>query len=183
MSSIEESGFILPDSAQPSEPNPNACPGCGSMHPESGYELPLCTVCRTQLANRPLPLWILLAGGLVLVVMLISLAQFPRTYSAAVAFERGKKAERRGDYARAIQEYEKTDKRFPRSEEVIARYGIAEYRAGNISEAVTILDTLGGQKVENEELATEVNGVIGEINKLGEALEKAEKASRPGKGK
>ena len=159
------------DAAQALDPNP--CCHCEEPQVEQGYALPLCPACRTSLARAPLPLWITATGAATGVMLAIALTRFPGSLSAGVAYERGQRAERAGQYGRAVAEYEHVVARFPESTEAVARLGIAHYRSGHLMDAAKTLDKLGGKEAPSEELATEVNQVMDEIvKKLEPAREK-----------
>src|SRR5579862_8469846 len=101
MSQLHPGGYDPQTGLPVAQPDPNACKGCGTPAVEPGYQIPICARCRTGLAARPVPAWIVGTGVLILIVMFVSLARFPAAYSAAVAFERGRKAEKAGNYSRA----------------------------------------------------------------------------------
>ena len=140
------------------------CRSCGRLDVEPEYELPLCADCREELSRTPFPTWINVTAALVAIVLLIALFRFPASVQAGIAFERGRRAEKAGNYPAAAGEYQKVVSRFPDSAEALARLGIAHYRAGNVREAARILDQVGGREAPDEDLAAEVNRVIEEMS-------------------
>lgn len=147
----------------------DACAKCGA-HAEEGHPTPLCAHCRTSLARAELPKWVWASILFVLLVVCYAITQFPSTLNADIAFERGRRAEAAGDYARAVTQYRIAADRFPDSTEVIARLGISLYHAGNIGEAVTYLSSLEGREA-SDQLISEVNSVVEEIKKKADAIQ------------
>jgi hypothetical protein len=146
-------------------PDPNTCGSCRQPHVERGYRSPLCSTCRTALARRPVPPWITGTGVLIAIMLAVALVKFPASLGAGLAYERGQRAERARDYARAVSEYERVVRRFPDSTEATARLGVAHFRAGHLLEAAVTLDKIGGRESPSKELASEVSQVWEEIEK------------------
>jgi len=140
------------------------CQSCGAVVAEPGRAMPLCTSCRARLVARPFPSWIMAAAALIGVLMLVELTKFPAAFSAAVAYERGQRAEARRDFPAALTEYSKAAQSFPNAIQVVARRGIAAYRAGNLAVTVESFRAIGGRNVGDEAIASEVNQIIAAIN-------------------
>jgi thioredoxin-like negative regulator of GroEL len=68
-------------------------------------------------------------------------------------------AEQRGRFAEAADHYEQVAERFPDSTLALGQLAITRLRAGQVAEAVPILDRLEGHKTSSE-VATEVNQAI-----------------------
>ena len=68
-------------------------------------------------------------------------------------------AEQRGRFAEAADHYEQVAERFPDSTLALGQLAITRLRAGQVTEAVPILDRLEGHKTSSE-VATEVNQAI-----------------------
>ena len=85
--------------------------------------------------------------------------------SAAIAFERGQRAERSGHYEQAASEYGKVAGLFPDSVLPIARQGIAQYRAGRSHAAAETFSKIEGREA-SAELTAEVTAVIKEMEGL-----------------
>jgi hypothetical protein len=77
------------------------CKNCGGVPEEGGYPLALCTPCRDTLSQRPLPIWITGVAAVVVLVLGLALIRFPASLNAGIAFERGRRAERAGNFALA----------------------------------------------------------------------------------
>jgi hypothetical protein len=116
-----------------SQPSPlqqesQKCQACGAA-PEPGFPIPLCAKCRSQLARRPIPIGIKLAGVAIALLLVLAVTRIPSSISAAVAFERGQSAEQKLQFASAEREYQKTVVAYPKSELAHARLFIAAFRA------------------------------------------------------
>jgi Flp pilus assembly protein TadD len=138
------------------------CKNCGAPPEEGGYPLELCPACRNQFANRPLPVWLTGASVLVAAVVLFAMVRFPTALGAGIAFERGRRAEAAGNYTAATIEYRRVAERYPDSESALVRLGVSEYRAGNLPQAVLVLNRLSGRSGD-EDSVREVNQVMDEI--------------------
>jgi hypothetical protein len=100
-----------------SQPSPlqqesQKCQACGAA-PEPGFPIPLCAKCRSQLARRPIPIGIKLAGVAIALLLVLAVTRIPSSISAAVAFERGQSAEQKLQFASAEHEYQKTVVAYP----------------------------------------------------------------------
>jgi Flp pilus assembly protein TadD len=91
-----------------------------------------------------------------------AVVRIPGTLALGLAFERGQRAEQRGDFSTAVARYQVVAESFPQSTTALARLGIAQFRAGQLASAETTLAKLAGHKTEKL-LATEVNGVIEQL--------------------
>lgn len=154
------------ESDDPSRPPPlpvevSTCKLCGQP-PEEAYTMALCADCRTRLARRPLPVWIVIAAALIFALFAYSMTRVPTAITAAAAFERGRKDEAQQKYREAEAEYKKVAARFPDSTEAVARLGIAAYRAGDVREAALAFQSLEGRQA-SKELTSEVNAVLSEM--------------------
>jgi Flp pilus assembly protein TadD len=79
--------------------------------------------------------------------------------SAAVAFERGLAAEKRGDFAAAEEAYQKSAAVFQKSDRVHARLFIASLKAGDKTVAREEFNFLRGREIDSG-LAREINGLL-----------------------
>jgi hypothetical protein len=139
----------------------NVCRICGNL-PERGYDLPLCSNCRKKLSQRPFPTWLKGSAVLVTMVIVLSLSKFPTSLAAGIAFERGNRATLKGNHTIAAVQYQNVADIFPNSTLALARSGIAYYKAGNLHQAISVLQKLGGRKA-SKQLVDEVNQTIKEI--------------------
>jgi hypothetical protein len=104
------------------------------------------------------------AAAVIGLLVILEMAKFPAAFSAALAYERGERAETRGDFTVAVAEYAKASDAFPNANQVVARKGIAAYRAGDLAVAVQAFRSIGGRNVGDEKIASEVNEIIKAIN-------------------
>ncbi len=135
-----------------------ACSRCRFPVVEHGYVTPLCARCRGTLSSRPLPWWIRATLAGLVVVVAFALAQTPTTLRIAVSYQRGDKAERRGDYATATASYERVVAEYPDAAEPRARLGIAAYYAGRTALARQTFGRLATASLPDS-LEKEVAGV------------------------
>ena len=134
------------------------CKACGA-EPEPGFPLPLCSNCRTNLARRPIPLGIKLAGALVGLLIIFALTRIPTSMAAAVAFERGLAAEKRGDFAGAEKQYQKSAAVFQKSDRVHGRLFVVSFKAGDKPVAREEFNLLKGRQIDSG-IAREINGLL-----------------------
>jgi hypothetical protein len=98
------------------------------------------------------------------------MARFPIALSAAVSYERGRRAEARGAYGIAVTEYSRTVERFPASTLATARKGIAAFHAGQLDVAAEAFREVGGREASPE--------VVREVNEI---IRQMESSSSPGR--
>lgn len=151
-------GTIVPN--QP--PGVDQCKNCGAPPERTGYILPLCTKCRDTLVRRPFPPAVFMSMAVVAAAVVFALMEFPSSIDAAVAFERGRRAESASNYREAVQEYRRVLNTFPDSTEPTARLGISYYRSGDIPAAIRTINLLEGRKV-SKELVAELDATVREI--------------------
>jgi hypothetical protein len=168
--------YEVPSQEPEDDFNPNACVGCGSKIVEHGHLTPMCAACRDKYSKFPIPVFVK-----VLLVLFIALAaaafmKFPESLSAGVAFERGQRAEKAGNFQEAIKEYKIAKKKFEYSTMITGRIGISMYKDGDFSQAITVLNTLVGKEV-NKELVKEVNSAFDDMEAKYKEMEKLEKAA------
>lgn len=126
--------------------------------------LPLCDSCREVCRKRPLPPWVKLAAGVVGLAVLVSFATFGRALKAAIAFERGQRAEARGDFRAAEAEYRIVLDRFPGSTKALIRLAVAADRAEDLPATVEALKKLEGRSVDKDEHAA-VDAVVADLDR------------------
>ena len=149
----DEKYFDYLERASCSEP----CKSCGQQA-EPDYPFPLCSTCRELLSKRPLPKWVKLSFFLVILITLFASTKFPKALVGGIAFERGLLSEESHDFSSAVANYSEALNLFPNSPLVIARLGIAQQKAGDISASRKTLGKIAGQKVSK--------GIIKEVNEL-----------------
>lgn len=126
-----------------------ACKSCGQQA-EPDYSLPLCSACRESLSKRPLPKWVRLSFFLLILVTLLAATKFPKSLVGGIAFERGRLAEESRDFSSAVANYSQVLGLFPNSTLAIARLGISQQKAGDISASRETLGKIVGVKVSKE---------------------------------
>ncbi len=131
------------------------CKSCGQQA-EPNYPFPLCPTCRELLSKRQLPKWIKFSFFLVILITLFAITKFPTSLVGGLAFERGRMAEESGDFSSAVGNYSEALNDFPNSPWIIARIGIAQQKAGDISASRKTLNKIVGQKLPKE-IIREVN--------------------------
>ncbi|MBI5361183.1 MAG: hypothetical protein HZA48_11455 [Planctomycetes bacterium] len=143
------------------------CVNCKKAPPEHGYITPLCIDCRDALSKRFVPAWIKAVASVITIVFIFALTRFPVTIDAAIAFERGKNAEKASMYRTAVREYEKAIERFPDSTQIITRLYAAYWRNNDISKATEIFDNrIVGRETENRAQFDEINKIANRISFL-----------------
>jgi hypothetical protein len=146
----------LPPSDAPDEEK--KCRLCGAM-PEPGFTIPLCVECRTRLAQRRIPIGIKIAGVLVGFLLLFSVSRIPASISAAIAFERGRLAESKLQFAKAESEYQKAESAFRGSDLIHARLFIAAFRARDGGTVRREFELLRDRKLDSK-LAGEIHALL-----------------------
>ena len=142
--------------------NPNICANCSSPGIEPKYVVPLCSPCRDKLSRCAPPIWAKAFAFVVLLAMAISFIQLPASLAIGIAYERGKRAEKAHDYVTAVTHYRKVADKYPNDIDVVARLGIAQFRAGDRLGAIQTLEKLEGKKVDKD-LADELDALAGEL--------------------
>jgi hypothetical protein len=150
-----------PAAAQPPGSRPSAgqmadapffCRRCGGYAQFSGYAYPLCGQCRVELSSRPFPpgVWAFLAAFAI--VFLLALLRLPGAVAAGVTFERGQRAEARGDFNTAADRYIAVIRRFPEATSVLVRGAVVSAEAGRAKEGHALLNRLRGRTLSNADI-------------------------------
>ena len=124
------------------------CKVCGAQ-PQEGFPIPLCSDCRTKLARRPIPIGIKVAGAVVGLLIIFALTRIPASMAASAAFERGLAAEKKGDFATAEKQYQKSVAVFRNSDRVHGRLFVASLKAGDRTVARDQYEFLKGRKIDS----------------------------------
>ncbi|WP_143309551.1 tetratricopeptide repeat protein [Chitinophaga vietnamensis] len=133
------------------------CIKCLRPDYEPGYITQLCKDCRKELSRFPVKnsiKWAALAVGL---LFLVSLYNFPRYFSAGVAYEKAVKAEDQRRYVTEKQLLERVLKQFPDNKEASAHYLIATANNDNLKEADSVLQKLLNANFDDKQLVAKVN--------------------------
>src|SRR6218665_2194258 len=101
------------------------CTSCGKNPPEAGNKNRLCGACRQKFIRYPIPVWIWIFAGAVLLLMLISLVRVPAYYSAALHLGRAEKAMDDRRYVTAQRELQQALAVFPYNSEMNGKLLIA----------------------------------------------------------
>jgi len=91
----------------------DGCQKCGIPSYEEGYKIRLCAPCRRELSRYPIKkevLWAALGVGL---LVLVSLAKFPKSFTAGLNYERALKLEEQHKYVSAETALRQTLKDYP----------------------------------------------------------------------
>jgi tetratricopeptide (TPR) repeat protein len=150
----------------PTQPDPednSRCRNCSNPEVEEGYHLALCKNCRNELVARPVPIWIKTITFLIVLLLIVALIRFPETVRADIYYERGLQAEKNHRFATAVHNYEKVVDRFPNSTTLLTRLFIAYYINIQIDKADETFRKIAGRKVNDHELAGEVNRLVDQM--------------------
>jgi hypothetical protein len=91
----------LPLPAEHHEPAGPVCAGCeGPLYEQKG-RTPICNECRERFIRYPIPGWIKIFGGAILLLMVFGLTRLPANLSAAIHQKRGERAMAEHRYATA----------------------------------------------------------------------------------
>ena len=151
---------VVAEAPPPFTPAPQGCVECHSPMVVPGFATPLCQPCRDRLIRRPIPLWLKIAASVMGLFLLFALTRVPRELSAAVACERGKRAEDAGDHAKSLAEYQKALAYYPDAPEVIRGIATAAFHAGDQKTAVEYANKLIGPTGQADK------GDVGLINEI-----------------
>ena len=100
-----------------------------------------------------------MAGALVGLLIIFALTRIPTSMAAAVAFERGLAAEKRGDFAGAEKQYQKSAAVFQKSDRVHGRLFVVSFKAGDKPVAREEFNLLKGRQIDSG-IAREINGLL-----------------------
>jgi hypothetical protein len=135
------------------------CSQCGWIPAEEGYAMLLCGRCRELLAKRPFPQWIKLSCLSLAILLAVAAARSVGAFEGGIAYQRGQRAEKKGDFPLAAEHYAQVVKRFPDSTLPLARLTITRILAGQFEEAEVPLTRLGGRQMPKK-LADEVERIV-----------------------
>jgi predicted Zn-dependent protease len=139
----------------------DGCQKCGIPSYEEGYKIKLCAPCRRELSRYPIKksvLWAALGVGL---LILLSLAKFPKSFKAGLNYERAIRLEEQHKYLSAEAALRQTLKDYPEYLQGACHYMIAAYYNDHLMEADSAREHWAGQTFNNEkELIERVNQVL-----------------------
>jgi tetratricopeptide (TPR) repeat protein len=142
--------------------DPDICANCGAA-PEPGHLVPLCAACRNKLSKYPVPAYITIS--LIAVLALTAFAavtKFPQALKAGIAFAKGEKAEKAGQYEAAFNYYFEAMDTYRDSTQLLARIALSGYKAGDYDAAALYINKIAGREV-SKTLAAEINTAIAGI--------------------
>jgi hypothetical protein len=97
------------------------------------------------------PVWIKLAGVIILGLLIVSVTRIGPVFSAAVNVERGQRHLESGDFAKAASELKPVVSRYPASIDLQLDLAKAQIGAGEVLEAAKTMEKLGGVEVTKEQ--------------------------------
>ncbi len=98
-------------------------------------------------------------------VLIFSIAVLPSVLKAAIAYERGCRAQQDGRHSTAIKEYEKVLEEYPDFASGKARLAISYFYNERISECSELLDRIAGRSLSGK-LSRRVNEIIEKLNTI-----------------
>jgi hypothetical protein len=150
------------ETAAPSTP---VCAGCTAPLAMPAPRTPLCPDCRDQFIRFPIPFWIRVFGGGVLLVVLFCLYRLPENLKTGIHFKRGKAAAESHNYVSAQKEFELAVGREPGFLEAQCRLLLAAYHNDDYTTVYGVSNTLQGKSIEDNELLNEMTGVVTTMNR------------------
>jgi tetratricopeptide (TPR) repeat protein len=139
------------------------CANCNNPGVIEGFATPLCADCRRLFIKYPIPLWIkIFAGGIVL-AMLFSLIKFPENLSYAIHQERGKEAEKQHKYRTVEKEFEQVLKRNPDNKEAKGYLMLASFYNEEYDRFAQYAEELEGLAFGNDDLLGKLNDAIDQV--------------------
>ncbi len=157
---MESEALTVPEAQQPEN---KGCIACGHPIVVEGYPNRLCESCREKLIRYPVPKWIWLFGAGVLVLLLLSLSRLPANFSAALHFEKGKKAETDHRYMTAYREFAAVNRRFPDLIEPKTHMAIAAYMNYDLASFARLTSELSDKNIEDADVFSELNTMVGKV--------------------
>ena len=139
------------EAANPSEAGDDSvCRSCGSSPVVEGYSIPLCHECRQYFTKFPIPKWIKVFSVILLAIMTFSLASFPMSLNAGIAYKRGLRAESNRKYMTAAHEYEKAVEIFPNAFIPRGKLFVAYVKNHQFDKAEEVFRSISGKSTSNE---------------------------------
>lgn len=134
-----------------------ACIKCGNPDIVKDAPNALCVECRTSAIKFPIPLWVkLFAGGIVL-LLLFSLINLPQSLTLGVVLEKGIHAADENKYVTAQHYFEEAVKLDSDNVEANAHLLIAAYYNNNMLDFLKAGERLSGKNLDDDVLLAKVN--------------------------
>ncbi|MDP4263464.1 MAG: hypothetical protein Q8941_13135 [Bacteroidota bacterium] len=139
------------------------CANCGHPIVEQGHPTQLCADCRAKFIHYPIPGGIKIFAGVIGVVLIFAMFKVPGNFSAGIHYQRGKEAIKKSNYNTAEKELSKVIKKIPGFVSAKEYLAIASFHNQDMESFVKMVGELQGQKVEDESLYNEINGLIAKV--------------------
>ncbi len=136
--------------------NESLCLNCKARPFAEGSKTRICDDCRQIFIKYPIPKWIWIFTGIILLVMVIGLTRMPKYFSAAVHLGRGEKAMEEQRYYTAQKELEMAAEIFPENIEINAKLFIASAKNINYPLISKSYNQIVDRNFEDAELLAQV---------------------------
>ncbi len=145
----------------------NGCASCGQLLTNNIHKTPLCDSCRHHFIRFPIPLWIKLFGGGVLLLVLYGLVSLPKNISTGIHYQRAQKAAEMRNYVTAQKELEYVVAKEPTYLEARCKLLVAAAHNLDLVGVSNAYQAIGDTKIDNDVLYSEVSEAL---NKFGRYL-------------
>ncbi len=152
---MQEATDLIPETP-PQEPT---CATCGSPEILDGYPARLCAPCRQAYIKFPIPNWVKLFGGAILLLVVVSFTLSWKNFNAGIAISRAEKFEEQHDHMSAQKELKKALDISPNSVTALGHLAIASFHNGDLGTFGITLSKLTGKDIEDKEMLTTLNGL------------------------
>ena len=146
------------------EINESLCLNCQARPYVEGHSTKLCAECRVKLINFPIPKWIWIFTGIIVLMMLWGMVRMPLYLGTALHLGRAEKAMNQKHYVTALHELEKVIAHFPQNTECLTRIVICNARNMEFDKMSVALSALEGKKIEDKDLYNEVQNTINKMS-------------------
>ncbi|MFN3404846.1 MAG: tetratricopeptide repeat protein [Cytophagaceae bacterium] len=146
------------------EQAPELCINCNHYKPLEGHNSPLCTYCRKSLINYPIPTWLRISFGIVMLVVVYAISEMPSSLIAAIHLKKGEKALVAKRPATALKEFLKADAKLPGSALVHSRLLAGYVSNYDFNNAFRVLDSLKKMDSKDKDIVDFAMDYISTIN-------------------
>lgn len=136
------------------------CANCKQPIEATGGNTPLCASCREHFVRFPIPRSIQLFGAGIILVMIIAMFSFPKSFSAGMHLKKGKIAAEQRRYRTAQREFEQVVAQYPSHLEGQARLLMAAFHNLDLETMANTYQRIKNRPVEDQELYSQVEGVL-----------------------
>ena len=134
-----------------------ACANCGSSILDVNSKTPFCEPCRNQFIKYPVPLWIRIFGGVIVLVLVVSLTSLSANLQTGIHLKKGKLAAQQKNFLTAENEFKQVVKKEPEYLEAKCHLLIAAYHNGDFNEVISVSNELEGKEIKDNFLYTEAS--------------------------